>query len=96
MNPIPNINLAEIANREDKQYQREVEQAIANKVKGLKYDLFNKAQKRIQLEEELRKLDTQIEESERRVTRLMAGDWSAMEPIELKMKAKGDNKKEDE
>lgn len=95
--PIDGIDLAKIAAGQSAAALKQAQSQIEAQVRAATLDLYNLRTKRGKLLADVRAVDENITKAESRLERFKSGDWTALEPFELKDKAadKKDDKKEE-
>jgi hypothetical protein len=84
MFPIEGIDLAKIAAAQSAAALKQAQSAIEAQVRAASLDLYNLRTKRGKLVAEIAAIDANIERASQRLERFKAGDWTALEPFEIK------------
>jgi hypothetical protein len=85
--PIDGIDLAKIAAGQQVGALKQAQAAIEQQVRAATLDLYNLRTKRAKMLAEVAGIDANIERASARLERFKAGDWTALEPFEIKDKS---------
>lgn len=85
--PIDGIDLSKIAQGQQAAALKQAQSAIEAQVRSATLDLYNLRTKRAKLLAEVAGVDANIERATARIERFKNGDWTALEPFEIKDKS---------
>lgn len=94
MQQIPGLDLSKIDEQARKAFAKIAEGRITDYLRGLRIQAHNFSMKAARLRTEAEQADAQQQVLEDRIAKIVAGDWSAIEPMELQDKGGGQDKQD--